>query len=113
MTIGLFISESLLKQPFDLTPYIPADTTEIIFNGDDRIFECIDDYLESRGEDIPLYEINLRPEVYGDGVWMLENDRIIRRADRVVAIWDGTSKKTENAIDNAMLAGKPVQVWRI
>jgi len=58
----------------------------------------------------------LETEVYpadwtqGRGAGLARNSAIVRRCDRLVAFWDGTSRGTADAIRKARLAGKPVEV---
>jgi len=50
---------------------------------------------------------------FGRGAGMVRNTEIIKDADEVVAIWDGTSKGTENSINLAKKLNKPLYLYTV
>lgn len=71
----------------------------------------VDTYVERycKTWNIPI-EI-IRPDDVADKFsYLRRNIEIIKKADKIVAFWDGQSKGTKFVIDNAKLLGKNIQV---
>ena len=49
---------------------------------------------------------------YGRGAPLIRNKTIIENADYVLAVWDGKSRGTLNAIGHARKLGKPLHIER-
>jgi len=49
---------------------------------------------------------------YGRGAPLIRNKTIIENADYVLAVWDGVSRGTLNAIGHAQKLGKPLHIER-
>jgi hypothetical protein len=48
---------------------------------------------------------------YKRAAGMIRNEQIVEAADEVVAFWDGESRGTEDTINKARKAGKPVLIF--
>lgn len=96
----------------DLSPYIPADTDEIISGGAKGIDTCAREYARKAG--LRLTEFQPEYERYGRYAAPLKrNEKIVEAADRVLAFWDGASRGTRYTVDYAKKLGKPVEIIRI
>lgn len=103
-------------QDFNLSAYIPSQTTHIISGG----ARGIDRLAESYADEHHLSKIIIRPmyALYGRRAPLKRNEQMVEMADNVIAIWDGVSKGTKYTIDYARKMGKAVTVdsdrsWRI
>lgn len=65
----------------------------------------------ARELDIPIYVIRPDYENYGKSAPIRRNTDIIKRADEVIAFWDGVSKGTHDAILKAVQSGKMVTIY--
>ena len=92
-----------------LKPYIPADVTEIVSGG----ARGVDTAAKYFAKNSNLIYTEFLPEYdkYGRSAPLIRNDRIIARADMVVAIWDGKSRGTKYVIDKCREIGKTVKVY--
>lgn len=94
---------------FDLTPYIPEDTTEIVSGGAKGVDTVAGNY--ALRHNIKLTEIKPEYEKYGKIAPLLRNLDIIDRSDLVLAFWDGKSHGTKFVIDNCKKLGVKVRVF--
>lgn len=67
-----------------------------------------EDYAKSRG----IYIEVIKPQwkIYGKAAGFIRNQRIISKADTVVACWNGSSKGTQHGISLAKKANKPILI---
>lgn len=67
-------------------------------------------YAQERG--LQLTEFLPEYDKYGRGAPLVRNKTIIENADYVLAVWDGKSRGTLNAIGHAQKLGKPLHIER-
>lgn len=91
---------------FDLTPFIPKSTTEIVSGGAKGVDTIARRFAEERG--IKLTEFLPEYSKYGKSAPIIRNKMIVNNADAILAIWDGSSKGTAFTIDFAKKQGKQV-----
>lgn len=95
----------------NIESYIPEEVTEIISGGAKGIDECAKDFALKNGVKLKIY----LPEYnkYGKAAPLKRNFAIIEEADIVIALWDGKSKGTKNAINIAEKLNKPLKIYII
>lgn len=92
----------------NLEKFLPKDTTEIISGGARGIDSCAREYALAHG--IKLTEFLPEYEKYGRSAPLKRNIKIIKKADLVLAFWDGESRGTKFVIDNCNRMGVSVKV---
>ena len=95
MKVAVIGSRGLIVN--DLGKYLPENTTEIISGGARGIDNCAREYALAHG--IKLTEFLPEYEKYGRSAPLKRNIKIIKRADIVLAFWDGESRGTKFVID--------------
>lgn len=94
----------------DIGKVLPEGTTELISGGANGVDSLAADYATKHRLPIRV----LRPDYdrYFYSCAPLErNQLIVNAADFVVAVWDGSSAGTKDAVRRAEKAGKPVRVY--
>lgn len=94
---------------FDLTPFIPEGTTEIVSGGARGVDTVAKQYAVKHG--LKLREFLPEYNIYGAKAPLVRNISIIRNADIVLAFWDGESHGTRFVIDNCKRLGVPCEVY--
>ena len=91
---------------FDLTEYIPEDTTLIISGGAKGIDALAEEYADKH----KISKLIMRPDYkkYGKAAPLLRNKKMVDLSDIIIIIWDGKSKGTKFTIDYAKAQGKEV-----
>lgn len=92
----------------DLSPYLPADCTEIVSGGAKGIDTCAAAYARAHG--LLLTEFLPQYEKYGRAAPIVRNRQIVEYADAVLAVWDGKSKGTASVIRYCETLGKPCRI---
>ncbi len=95
----------------DITPFVPAETTEIISGGARGVDSLAEQYAKAHG--IPFTLVKPEYKLLGKHAPLARNVEIVRRAELVVAIWNGKSKGTRNTIQTAKELGRQVRVYLI
>lgn len=95
----------------DLENYLPENITEIISGGARGIDCCARDYAIKNS--IKLTEFYPQYEKYGRKAPLMSNDKIIYRADLVIAFWNGKSHGTKYVISKCQEIGKSLKVYYI
>ena len=93
----------------DFSPFLPANTTEIISGGAKGIDSSA--RLYALRHQIPLPEYLPDYQKYGRRAPLIRNIDIIRRADLVLAFWDGRSTGTVHVIRKCRETGVPYRVF--
>ena len=93
----------------NLEDYLPEGTTEIISGGAKGVDQSAREYALAHG--IKLTEFLPEYAKYGRAAPLKRNLLIIKRADLVLAFWDGVSRGTKYAIDRCKERGVPVTVY--
>lgn len=92
----------------DFSPYLPAETTEIVSGGARGIDQSAKEFALRNGfkytEFLPDYAR------YKKGAPLMRNTEIIAYADMVIAFWDGKSRGTKFVIDKCGEIGREVRV---
>jgi predicted Rossmann fold nucleotide-binding protein DprA/Smf involved in DNA uptake len=102
----LLIVGSRSISSFDLTEYIPQEVSCIISGGARGVDTLAEEYADKHR----LSKIILRPQYarYGKGAPLYRNEEAVSLCDRVLVIWDGVSRGTQNTISLAKKANKPI-----
>jgi hypothetical protein len=101
MNDAAFVKECLDKSKFR------SVMTEVLTGGAGGVDTIA--YWWARFNKIPCRVFRAR---WSDGPWAgpLRNHKMVKEADGLIAIWEGTSRGTRNTIRNAEEAGIPVEV---
>ncbi len=104
----LLIAGSRSIKDFDLSPYIPKETTVIISGGAGGVDTLAEQYADIN----KMSKIIIRPQynLYGRAAPIKRNDEMVEMADSVLVIWDGVSKGSKHTIDYARKKNKNVIV---
>lgn len=107
----LLIAGSRNITEFDLSPYIPKDTDLIISGG----AKGIDEIAEAYADKYRISKLIMRPKynLYSKAAPLKRNEEMIDLADRILVIWDGTSKGTEYTISYAKKKNKTLDIVMI
>lgn len=95
----------------NLGDYLPEGTEELISGGAQGIDACARSYAKQKG--LAITEIFPCYARYSRAAPLRRNEEIVRRADMVLAFWDGESKGTAYTIRYAQKQGKPLTVHRL
>ncbi len=89
----LLISGSRNITEFDLSSYIPLETSTIISGG----AKGIDAVAEKCADQHNIDKIIIKPQyhIYGKYAPIKRNEEMVDIADKVLIIWDGTSRGTK------------------
>ena len=101
-------SRSITK--FDLSPYISSDVDTVISGGAKGIDTLAEQYADSRG--ISKYIIRPRQDLYGRAAALKRNEEMVDVADKVLIIWDGSSKGTKYTLKYTKKMNKPMILVR-
>lgn len=104
----IMIAGSRSITDFDLTEYIPEDTTLIISGGAKGIDTLAEEYADKH----KISKLIMRPDYkkYGKAAPLLRNKKMVELSDIIIVIWDGKSKGTKFTIDYAKAQGKEVNI---
>lgn len=104
MKIMIAGSRSILR--FDLEKYIPEDTELIISGGAKGVDTLAEQYADRRG----ISKLILRPDYrrYGRAAPLIRNKKMVDLADRIIIIWDGSSRGTRQTIEYAESISKSI-----
>ena len=92
----------------DLGDYLPEGTEELISGGAQGIDACARSYAKQKG--LAITEIFPCYARYSRAAPLRRNEEIVRRADMVLAFWDGKSPGTKYVIDQCKKQKKTVTV---
>jgi len=107
MTVAIVGSRSFPK--FDLTPYIPEDTTEIVSGGAIGVDSLAKEYAIKHN--IKLTEYIPDYSTYGKSAPLVRNDIIIDKADLVLIFWNGKSKGSQYVIERCKKLGVSFYIY--
>lgn len=109
MRVAIIGSRSVyLNREQDVLPYLPKNTTDIVSGGAegaDQIAEHIAAFLH-----IPITVFRPDYARFQRRAPLERNREIVRHADYVIALWDGSSRGTAHAIEQCVKEYKPVRV---
>ncbi len=92
----------------EMIRHIPAGCSAVISGG----AAGVDTLAAQSAQTLGLPLVVIRPEYdrYGKAAPIVRNQEIVRRADFVLAFWDGISKGTRSVLLECIKTGKPFQV---
>ena len=104
----LLVAGSRTITDFDLTPYIPNDTEEIISGGASGVDAIAEAYADEHR--ISKHIIRPKYHLYKKAAPIKRNREMVDLADSILVIWDGSSKGTLSTINYAKKQNKPINV---
>ena len=105
MIVAIIGSRSLSVDSFE--KYVGGDDV-IISGGADGIDQCAVSYAIKNG--IAYEEILPDYKKYGKAAPIIRNKEIVRRADKIIAFWDGKSRGTLFTVNYAKGLGVPCEI---
>lgn len=95
----------------DFSPYLPADTTELVSGGAKGIDQCALSYAQTHH--LPIREFLPDYQRYHKGAPLKRNREIVAYSDLVLAFWDGKSRGTMNTVDYCKKTNTPYRIIRL
>lgn len=91
---------------FDLSPYVPKDTTLIISGGATGIDTLAEEYANKH----KISKLILLPQysIYGKVAPIKRNETMVDIADTVIIVWDGKSRGTKQTLQYATKKNKKI-----
>ena len=91
---------------FDLSPYIPKETTLIISGG----AKGIDAIAEKYADEHKISKLILLPQynLYGKSAPIKRNETMVNIADTVIIVWDGNSRGTKSTLQYSKKKNKNI-----
>ena len=104
----LLIAGSRGVRDFDLSEYIPKETTLIISGGAKGVDKIAEEYADKH----KISKLILLPDyaTYGKFAPLKRNEKMVDLADKVLIIWDGKSKGSLYTKNYATSKGKDLTV---
>ena len=93
-------------EEFDLSPYIPKETTLIISGG----AKGIDAIAEKYADEHKISKLILLPQynLYGKSAPIKRNETMVNIADTVIIVWDGNSRGTKSTLQYSKKKNKNI-----
>ena len=93
---------------FDLSPYIPKNTTLIISGGAKGIDALAEQYADKH----KISKLILLPQynLYGKAAPIKRNETMVDIADTVIIVWDGLSRGTKYTLECATKKNKNIML---
>ena len=107
MKVAIIGSRNLVN--VEISKYIPENVTEIISGGAKGIDTLAEEWADKNG--VPKTIIKPKYERYRRGAPLKRNEKIVERADLIIALWDGKSRGTKFTIDYAKKLKKEVKIY--
>ncbi len=94
----------------NIAEYLDCEmVTELVSGGARGIDSLAEEYARRKG--IPRKIFYPDYDAYGRIAPLMRNREIVAYADLVIALWDGCSRGTKNAIDHARQLKKPLKIF--
>ena len=102
----ILIAGSRNIDTFDLSPYIPKETTLIISGG----AKGIDTIAEKYADEHKISKLILLPQynLYGKSAPIKRNEMMVDIADTVIIVWDGNSRGTKSTLQYSRQKNKNI-----
>lgn len=102
----ILIAGSRNIEEFDLSPYIPKETTLIISGG----AKGIDAIAEKYADEHKISKLILLPQynLYGKSAPIKRNETMVNIADTVIIVWDGNSRGTKSTLQYSKKKNKNI-----
>ena len=102
----ILIAGSRSIDAFDLSPYIPKETTLIISGG----AKGIDTIAEKYADKHKISKLILLPQynLYGKSAPIKRNEMMVDIADTVIVVWNGKSRGTKSTLQYSKKKNKNV-----
>ena len=102
----ILIAGSRNIDEFDLSPYIPKETTLIISGG----AKGIDTIAEKYADEHKISKLILLPQysLYGKSAPIKRNEMMVNIADTVIVVWDGNSSGTKSTLQYSKMKNKNI-----
>lgn len=107
MKVAIVGSRSI--EYFDLSQFLPEQTTEIVSGGAAGVDTIAKNYAVTHN--IKYTEFLPEYQKYGRNAPLLRNVSIIEYADEVLVFWDGKSKGSKFVIEHCHKTGVPVRIF--
>ena len=91
----------------DIGRYI-SDAEEIVSGGAVGVDCCAEEYAKENGIKITVFLPQY--ERYGRAAPIIRNKEIVDYSDKIIALWNGSSKGTLSVIKYAKKTGKPCEI---
>ena len=111
MNIAIVGSRELTISTAELEKYIPENADTIISGGAVGIDSTA--ALYAKEMKVPRVEIKPDYKRYGRAAPIIRNREIVTKADKVIIIWNGVSKGTQNVIEECKKHGKEYVVYML
>lgn len=102
----ILIAGSRNIEAFDLSPYIPKETTLIISGGAKGIDKIAEEYADKH----KISKLILLPQynLYGKSAPIKRNEMMVDIADTVIVVWNGKSRGTKSTLQYSKKKNKNV-----
>ena len=102
----ILIAGSRNIEKFDLSPYIPKETTLIISGG----AKGMDTIAEKYADEHRISKLILLPQynLYGKSAPIKRNEMMVDVADTVIIVWDGNSRGTKSTLQYSKKKNKDI-----
>ena len=108
MIVAVIGSRSITE--VDFGKILPENTTELISGGANGVDSLAASYAAQHNIPIRVIRPDYKRYFYRRAP-LERNQLIVDTADFIVAVWDGSSTGTKDALTRAQNAGKPVRVY--
>jgi hypothetical protein len=105
MRIAIIGSRSIKE--YDISKYV-SEGDEIVSGGAVGVDACAADHAKENG--IKMTVFLPQYDKYGRAAPIIRNRKIVDYADKVIAVWDGSSRGTLSVIKYTKLKGKECQL---
>lgn len=102
----ILIAGSRNIDTFDLSPYVPKETTLIISGGAKGIDTIAEEYADKH----KISKLILLPQynLYGKSAPIKRNEMMVNIADTVIIVWDGYSRGTKSTLQYSKKKNKNI-----
>jgi YspA, cpYpsA-related SLOG family len=99
------------KLVFKILDIAECDITELVSGGAIGVDKSAEKWANARGIKVTQFIPDWEKEPRKAGI--IRNREMVKYAEAVIAIWNGTSRGTESTIKFARKHKKPLKVWHV